>query len=192
VLEVQGAAGNPIDIAQTTSALGRLAARAGRFDDAQELLAQARALFEQEGDELELLTTDSRLGESLVLQGEGAAALELSTSALERSESLEGVSLQVAMLRRLRGWAFMQAGALARAREELQESLRVARLGDANFGAESADYDAALTLDALVRLGQLTGESTKESERERDVILERLGVVSWPQPPLLLLEGSVP
>ena len=187
-LDVQSAAGNPIDIAQTQSVLGRLAARAGRFDDAGNLLQAARSVFAEEGDEVDLLTTDSLLVESLVFQGDNAAALEFSMAALERSHGLEGVSLQVAMLRRLRGWALMQAVALGAAHEELQESLRVARLGDANFGAESADYHAALTLDALARLGQVTGEDVEHYERERDEILERLGVISSPAPPLPLFE----
>ncbi len=189
-LDVQSAAGNPIDIAQTQSVLGRLAARAGRFDDAGNLLQEARSVFAQEGDEVDLLTTDSLLVESLVFQGDNAAALEFSMAALDRSHGLEGVSLQVAMLRRLRGWALMQAVALGAAHEELQESLRVARLGDANFGAESADYHAALTLDALARLGQVTGEDVDHYERERDEILERLGVISRPEPPLPAFESS--
>ena len=184
VLDVQQAAGNPIDIGQTESALGRLVARAGSFGEARELFDRARSLFVEEGDALEVLTTDSRLVESLVLQGESGTALQLAAEAIESAQEVEGVSLQLAMLRRLRGWALMQSVALAAAHDELQESLRLARSGDSNFGAESADYDAALTLDALARLGQLTGENTEAYEEERDAILERLGVLATPSPPL--------
>jgi tetratricopeptide (TPR) repeat protein len=189
-LDVRRTAGNPLEVALTASALGRLVARAGGFGEARELLNEARTLFEQEGDEVELLTADSRLLEALVLEGDSAAALELSTALVERSAGLEGVALQVAMLHRLRGWALMQSVALAAAHEELLESLRISQRGDANFGAESADYDAALTLDALVRLGELTGEDTSEYERERDAIFERLGVVATPKPPLSRVEAE--
>jgi class 3 adenylate cyclase/tetratricopeptide (TPR) repeat protein len=177
-------AGNNLEIAVATSDLGLQAARAGRFDEAGVLLQEARALFEREGDETELLTTDARIVECLVLQGESAAALRLVGQTLRRAESLEGVFVVVSTLHRLRGWALMQAGELESAKPALEESLRVARLRDANFGLRSADYEAALTLHALVRFGQLAGDPTDDLELERDRLLERLGVVAIAEAPL--------
>jgi tetratricopeptide (TPR) repeat protein len=182
-LEVQKTSGNLLDVALTVSALGRLAARDARFDEGRTFLEEARELCQEEGDEVELLTTDARMLEAIVLQGD-ASALEVAEGLLERARAMEGVSVQTAMLHRLRGWALMQTGQLEQARESLTESLRIARAGDANFGGESADYDAALTLDALVRLGRLTGETNEDLERDRDAITTRLGVVALPQPPL--------
>ena len=84
----------------------------------------------------------------------------------------------------LRAWGADAAGDLEGAGTALDESLRLARLEDENFGIRSADYETALTLDALVRLRSLTGEPADELEAERDGIFERLGVVKVPEPPL--------
>ena len=67
----------------------------------------------------------------------------------------------------------------------LAEALRIVRSQVGNHGIESADYDTALTLDALAHLGRLSGESVEEFERERDEILDRLGVVGMFEPPLV-------
>ena len=91
------------------------------------MLEEARKLYEAEDDEEDLLTTDARLSECHVLQGDGAAGLELAAKALERAETLPGVSvvvdasppnvrLDVPADRRPRS-----------ARESLDESLRIAR-----------------------------------------------------------------
>ncbi len=122
--------------------------------------------------------------ECLVLEGAGVDALTLASGALARAETVPGVSVVVANLHRLRGWAYLQTGRPDEAREALEESLRLARLEGENFGIRSADYEIALTLGALVRLGALTGERTDELEAERDTILGRLGVVKVPEPPL--------
>jgi class 3 adenylate cyclase/tetratricopeptide (TPR) repeat protein len=183
-LEAQEASGNLLDIALTTSALGRLAARAGRFQEARALLEEAREMCIRDRHEVEVLTTDCRIAESLVLQGDGLALARVQET-LRRAATIEGVSVQFAMLHRLRGWALMQEGMLEDANEALEESLRFARAGEANFGMESADYDAALTLDAFVQLGQLKSEAVSALERERDAITKRLGVVATPRPPLL-------
>jgi class 3 adenylate cyclase/tetratricopeptide (TPR) repeat protein len=187
-LEIQKASGNLLDVALTASALGRLAARAGRYDEARTYLEEARALCREEGDEVELLTADVRALEALVLQGD-VASLEVADSMLERTRMTEGVSVQAAMLHRLRGWALVQAGDLDGADSALRESLRIATAGDANFGGESADYDAALTLDALVHVGRLRGDSTDSFEAERDQITAKLGVVALPRPPLRASEA---
>jgi len=71
-----------------------------------------------------------------------------------------------------------------RIREALDESLRLARLEDENFGIRSADYEIGVTLAAVVRLRLLTGEPAGELEAERDAIFGRLGVVKVPEPPL--------
>jgi hypothetical protein len=48
----------------------------------------------------------------------------------------------------------------------------------------SSDYEVALTLDAMMRLGELSGESRDELAAERDATLTRLGVTKLPEPPL--------
>jgi tetratricopeptide (TPR) repeat protein len=184
VLEIRRASGIPLEVAEAASVLGRHLARIGSFDEARALLGEARELYAAEADEVELLTTDARLVECLVMEGKKDEALALSAEALERAESTPGVSVRVATLQRLRAWAFMQAGKLEAAAEALDESLRLARLEDENFGIRSADYEVGLTLRALVRLRTLTGEPLEGLEADRDAIFARLGVVKVPEPPL--------
>jgi predicted ATPase/class 3 adenylate cyclase len=184
VLDVRRAAGNPLEVAEAASFLGRHAARTGDFEEARELLEEARSLYAAENDEIEVLTTDARLVECLVLAGAGDAALPLTEEALRRAQGMQGVSVIVAILHRLQGWGYMQAKKLDEAREALEESLRVAQLEGENFGFRSAEYEIALTLGALVRLGTLTGEPTEELAARRDSILAQLGVVAVPEPPL--------
>jgi tetratricopeptide (TPR) repeat protein len=69
------------------------------------------------------------------------------------------------MLHRVRGHAFRQNGDEDSARAALERSLRVAE-------EAGADYEAALTLAALGR------------REEAEPILERLGVVAVPEPPI--------
>jgi hypothetical protein len=78
----------------------------------------------------------------------------------------------------------MQMGDLQAAEQALQESLRLGRLEDENFGLKSADYEIGLTLAALARLRTLAGESADEVTAERDAIFRRLGVVEVVEPPL--------
>jgi predicted ATPase/class 3 adenylate cyclase len=190
VLDVRNAAGNPLKIAEAWSLLGRHLARVGEHEEAFAVLEQARQLFEAEGDEEDLLTTDAWLIECRVLEGDGVSALPLAAEALARAETISGVSVVVTHLHRTCGWAHMQAGDLEAARASLDESLRFARLEGENFGIMSADYEVALTLNALARLHRLTGETADELAAERDAILEKLGVLSIPEPPLPALGGS--
>ena len=182
VLEVRRRAGNPLEIAEAASFLGRHGARMGSFDEARALLEEARSLYAAENDEVEVLMTDSRLVECLVLAGAGEAALALADETLRRAEGMQDVTIIVTRLHRLRGWAHMQANRLAEAGEAIEESLRLAQFED--FGLWSADYEIALSLGALVRLGTLTGEPTDELAARRDAILARLGVASVPEPSL--------
>jgi tetratricopeptide (TPR) repeat protein len=184
VLEIRRAGGLPLEIAEASSVVGRHEARVGRFEEARALLDEARTLYAAEDDEVELLTTDARLAECLVLQGAVADARAHVEGALREAEQMAGVSVIVANLHRLLGWTHLQAGELDAAREALERSLHLARLEDENFGIRSADYEVALTLSARVRLGAVTGEPTDGLAAERDTIFARLGVLKVPEPPL--------
>ncbi|TML66763.1 MAG: tetratricopeptide repeat protein, partial [Actinobacteria bacterium] len=183
-LELRRAGGNPLKIADGASELGRFAGRIGSFDEAHALLAEARELFSVEGDEVELLAADVWRVECLVLEGASAAALELAADALARATTTPGVAILAATLQRLRGWAFMQLRDLENAGAAFEESLSLARLEGENIGMRSADYELALTLDALEQLGDLVGQPTADLERERDAIVARLAVLQLTRPPL--------
>jgi tetratricopeptide (TPR) repeat protein len=153
--------------------LGRHEARVGQFEEARSLLDEARLLYAAAEDEVELLTTDARIAECLVLQGRAADARAHVVDALRQAESMAGVSVIVANLHRLLGWTHLQTAELNSAREALERSLDLARLDDENFGLRSADYEVALTL-----------EPANQAKTERDAIFARLGVVAVPEPPL--------
>ena len=183
-LELRRAAGNPLKIGEAASELGRFAGRIGNFDEAQELLAEARELFSAEGDDVEALAADVWLVECLVAQGASAAALELARNALERTKTTHGVAILAATLHRLRGWAFMQLRDLESAGAAFDESLSLARLDGENLGMRNSDYEVALTLDALGQLGELVGQPDVDLERERDVIVAKLAVLQLARPPI--------
>ena len=183
-LELRRAVGNRMKIADGANELGRFESRRGNFDEARALLVEARELFLAEGDEVEALAADVWLVESFVHEGASEAALELAASALERTAELPGVDIFAAMLHRLRGWAHLQRRELEPAAAAFGESLRLARREGENVGLRSADYEIALTLDALARLGELVGDPTVDLERERDALLAKLGVLRLAEPPL--------
>ena len=183
-LELRRAAGNPLRVGEAASELGRFAGRTGDFQEADALLAEAREVFITEGDDVEALAVDVSRVECLVQQGASAAALELAENALERTKATPGVAILAATLHRLRGWAFMQLRDLERAGAAFDESLSLARLEGENMGMRSADYEVALTLDALEQLGDLVGQPTAKVEQERDAIVAKLAVLQLTRPPL--------
>ncbi len=171
-------------IADVAGYYGRLLARLGRFEEAASLLAEAHGQYERDRERGEVLATEARIAESLVLSGAAEDALHQAERTLARVGTFEGIFVLVPTLQRARGLALIQLGRPEEAREALTESLRRARL-------ESADYDVALALDALAALPRLGGEPREGIERERDSILEKLGVVATPEIPLPLEAGGL-
>src|SRR5262249_18278618 len=113
------------------------------------------------------------------------AALELVEATLARSEDTEGLAVLASELLRLRGCALLQLGQLDEARLALEDALQTARRREADFGIKSLDYEAARTLDVLVRLGTLVDDpALAELSTERDGILAHLGIVALPDVPL--------
>jgi hypothetical protein len=77
----------------------------------------------------------------------------------------------------------MQLRDLEGAGAAFDESLSLARLEGENIGMRSADYEVALTLDALGQLGEMVGGPIADLERERDAIVAKLAVLQLPRPP---------
>jgi class 3 adenylate cyclase/tetratricopeptide (TPR) repeat protein len=172
-------------IADAAGYYGRLLARLGRFDEARSSLAEARAQHERDGERGEVLETEARIAEALLLEGAAADALEQVERTLARARTFDGIFALVPTLERVRGLALMQLGRPEEARAALTDSLDRARL-------DTADYDVALALDSLAALGRLTGEPASAFERERDAIFRRLGVVASPELPLRPDAGPPP
>jgi tetratricopeptide (TPR) repeat protein len=178
-------AGVPGEIAEALSLLGSHEARAGSFAEAHAHLDEARELLQGEDDvEFDLLTTEARRIECLVLEGRSAEALTAVDAALAAADSVSGASGIVAALHRHRGWAHAQLRDLEASRAAFAASLEAAREPGENYGLVSNEYEVALTLDALVRLERHAGTDVAGLEAERDEILARLGVVGLPAPPL--------
>jgi tetratricopeptide (TPR) repeat protein len=169
-LRVWKAAGWPSKVALATRQLGTFALHAGRFDDALRLFEQARKTFLEVGAQNEIIDTDGRIADCLLLQDDDRA-LAVATDALTRARSLGARSVHVPCLQRVTGYALLRAGDHTAAREAFEESLRAAR-------ERRAKFQVALTLDALVSLDRLDGnDRTEPLEEERDSILAELAVL---------------
>jgi class 3 adenylate cyclase/tetratricopeptide (TPR) repeat protein len=167
-LRVWRAAGATYSVGFATRQLGRVAARSGRHQEALEQLEQARTLFLEAGAPSDVNETDAARAECLVLSGRPAEALELVAPSIGRAEKTGGFELP--QLKRVQAYALLQLGDLDKARAAFEESLDVARL-------RGADYEAALGLAGLAHLRRLSGEDVGDLDRERESILENLGVM---------------
>jgi len=159
-----------VGVALATSNLGRVAARVRRFDEALDLLAEALAAFEALGSEALARETEARRAECFVLAGRYQEALDVTPAVLEAAEENP---LLYPLLERLHGYALVQARRAEEAGARFERSLELAR-------ELEADYEVALTPEALGR----TGLAGPEAEAESQAILERLGVLSTPRVPL--------
>lgn len=175
-----------VGIAQARSNLARVLVRAGRPDEAAPLYAESRAQFAEVGAEPYVLETDAREAERLLCAGRPAAAYALVEETVARlsSGSQQAASSGAhgvlgAMLDRLAGCALAVSGDVHEARARLEQSVRTAREAEAEF-------ELALTLDALSVVGPLAGMDERDclaARHEAAEVLRRLGVVAVPRPP---------
>jgi len=171
------AAGAETDVAEAWRDLARVLARRGDLAGARQLLDDARAVQVDHDLVGELLTTDSRIAEVLVLSGEGEAALELVDDVGARAQSTDAGPILGPTICRLRGWALMQLGRIDEARAAFDDSRnQTIRRGD--------EYQLALALEGLAAVARATGDDARALETERRSILERLGIETTPAVPL--------
>jgi class 3 adenylate cyclase/tetratricopeptide (TPR) repeat protein len=162
-------------VAYATAILGRAATRAGRHDEAIDLLADAARRFRELRVLGDLDWVEALLAEAEAFAGRADAALTRADLALA---GLGDPGRLGALLHRVRGFAFAQLDDLAAAEDALEASLAQAR-------AHAEEYEVAVTLDALKALSVLTGRAEPpERSGERDAILARLDVERLPAPPL--------
>ncbi|HUG65018.1 MAG TPA: tetratricopeptide repeat protein [Gaiellaceae bacterium] len=152
--------------------LGRCAARAGRYADAEDLMQAAAHELREIGAGSFVLEVEMRLAELDVLRGDRAdASLASIVSVLERSRDTSGIAPLEAAAHRVRASALFQLGEREQAGEALAESIRIARAADAR-------YELALSLDVLGEVGD------DEAAREAATLFARLGVTRLARPPL--------
>jgi class 3 adenylate cyclase/tetratricopeptide (TPR) repeat protein len=172
-LRTYRAATFPIGEALVLVYLGHLAAEQRRFADAYALLDDASERLAGLGSKSFLIEADARRAQAYVLEGRHAEAAELAQSCLDRMQETGEAGVRAAMLERLLAVTAVQARRPEDAPAHFAESLRLGR----EFGA---DYEVARTLQAKV----LTGFADDAELEEAEEIMERLGVVSFPDVPL--------
>jgi tetratricopeptide (TPR) repeat protein len=163
---------------------GQLACRIGSFDEAHKRLGEARNEFDSSGLTSDIRLVDARTAECLVFEGRCTEALAIVDRLL--ASGAAGLSAEMSLLQRVRGYALLNDGDLEAASEALDISLKSAQDLD-------ADYEIALTLVARQRLARLCGKEkiADELESQSRLILERLGVVSVVEPPAGVLQPAV-
>jgi class 3 adenylate cyclase/tetratricopeptide (TPR) repeat protein len=170
-LRIWRAAGAGPDASEAMSQLGRVLGRNHQSEESLALLKSARQDQLEYGQATEALLTGARMAESLALAGRADESLELATSLLDEAPSVEAPPSSVALLQRIRGWSLALLDRPSEARVALEEALLSAR-------ERGADYEVALALGLLVALDR-EEHADPDLVRERDEIMERLGV----QPP---------
>lgn len=175
-LHVWRAASAPSFIAFGKSQLGRLAARSGRFEEALALLGSARDDYVRDGEHAEVLETDARLAECLVLQEEFSAALAAVDDALARASTNAGVLTQIPLLQRVRGLALAGMGDVAGGLSALEASLSGAH-------ERRAQHEVAWTLHALIAVRRAAGMPSDEAAlAEQTALFDQLGIASVAEP----------
>ena len=174
-LRVWRASSAPSFIAFGHSQLGRLAARAGRYDEALRLLAEARETYVADGEQAEIVETDARVAECLLLAGRPGDALEAVDRVLAAVPPARQEELgQLALLRRVRALALAAQGRTDDGIAGLEESVATAR-------TRGATYELALGLRALLDLHASVGAPTPDGVAEEQAALfAGLGIVDEP------------
>jgi tetratricopeptide (TPR) repeat protein len=178
-LSVWRAADYPFGVGFVVSQLGRVAARAGRFDEAHQRYQEARSIYTGLRARSDLLETDTRIAELLVYQGRTDEADQHLRRAAAAADEIGGDPVQRARIHLLDGYVAAQQGDLGEARRRFEDALRVA-------GERDVPYEVALALEALCRL-DITEARAEAAARfaECREIFDRLGVVSVPVIPLV-------
>jgi class 3 adenylate cyclase/tetratricopeptide (TPR) repeat protein len=177
-LRIWQAAGHRASVATAKRDVARVAARTGHYQTALDLLDAAHAELREVGSRVHDIDTLAALAECHVYMGDSEATLQVVDRALRQAHALGGVSAETPLLYRLRGYAYIQTGQLAAARQSLQESLAAGK-------QRGMDYHIALTLRGLAELAEIEGEPAPDDlVRECQEILERLDVVHVPKVPL--------
>jgi tetratricopeptide (TPR) repeat protein len=162
-------------IAYATLNIGRTYCRMGEFDEGLRLLTEARDRMQALGA-TEAIEAESRMAEGLMLAGRSQDALEI-VHAMCQPEILPEEAVQMPLLERVRGYAWLQLGRIDDARRAFDKSLQLARDRD-------QPLDVALTAQAIAELERQTGERVNlVLEEESATILRSLGVDSVPEVP---------
>jgi class 3 adenylate cyclase/tetratricopeptide (TPR) repeat protein len=184
----------PYDIGFGATLLGRLEARRGNVAEAMALFREALTAYAARDELFEVIETEARIAEALLLQGQPSAAetqLRQAVTALADARRVAGLAkddesvdgsppvdaTQAPVLHRLLACAAMQRGDREAARAELERSIAIAR-------KQGNDQELALSLQTRA---QLEGSESAEAAR----LFDRLGIEWTPQFPERAAEPAV-
>jgi len=176
-LRVLRAARYRYGVAYATMLLARLAARTGEFAEAHRQFDAARTEFAESDLRFDTWEVDSMVAECLVLEGRSQEALDRVDELVAVADA--GSPRGLALLQRVRGYACLQRGDPAGARQAFEASRSVAQ----ELGAA---YELVLTLIGLRTLARYEGDEGTRSRLEPDIgeLVERLGIVDLPTVPV--------
>jgi class 3 adenylate cyclase/tetratricopeptide (TPR) repeat protein len=129
---------------------GRLAMRAGRFDEALARIEDARAHFIDIGAQGQVYEIDARVAECRLCMGDFDAAVELAQKLLGRAATAKGAAKAIPLLERVRGLALLRRGDRHGARQALEAALAAAR-------TRRDLFEVMLALNASIELSRCEG-----------------------------------
>jgi tetratricopeptide (TPR) repeat protein len=166
-------------IATDCSILGRVVSRAGRHEEAVQLLTDAIELAELSGAQLLRVGTLGFLAEDLVLQGDAEGALATLERARSQADLIGGAGVYEPLLDRVKGCAHLIRGELDEATAAVDRGLAIARSAESGF-------ELLMLLRLKRAIAQRRGDVRSEAdEAEVRSIAEGLGIVSIPEPLVL-------
>jgi tetratricopeptide (TPR) repeat protein len=176
VVRAWRAAGADTDLAEARRELARALARQGDHERALALLDGARSTQLEHRQVAEVLTTDLRRAEVLLLARRGEEALAIAASIEAGAASTESGPLLATGLHRVRGWAMLQGGDPVAAAEHFRAALALAtERGDA--------FQATLALDGLLASLAPDDPGRPDVAARRDTMVRRLGISRTPSIP---------
>ena len=176
VVRAWRAAGADTDVAEARRELARAMARQGDHDGALALLEEAREIQLTHGQLGEVLMTDLRRAEALLLAGRGEEALAIADEIEARAGATDGGALLETGIDRVRGWGMLQRGDRPAAADHFRAALRLAtERGD--------DFQATLALDGLLTAIDADDPMRGPVAAQRDAMVRRLGISRTPPVP---------
>jgi tetratricopeptide (TPR) repeat protein len=171
-LRVFRAAGFSELIATDCGILGRVVSRAGRHEEAAELLAEALEQAESSGGHLLAVGTIGFVAEDLVRKGDAAGALEQVKRARSEAGPIGGPGVYEPLLARVEGQARLELG-------ELDEAERIFRNTLESDRSMLSEFEVLMVIDGLGELAKRRGEEPSAVDAaEAEAIADRLGIVS--------------
>lgn len=176
VIRVWRAAGAETDTAEAQRELARALARQGDHATALGLLADARTTQHEHGQQGEVLTTDLRRAEAMLLARRSRDALDIADEIASKADGTDGGALLMTGVARVRGWAVLQLGDRLESAAQFREAYRLAaERGD--------DFQATLALDGLLASLDADDPDRSETTARRDRLMRKLGIERTPPVP---------